>query len=176
MLLSNENIKLRAPEISDLEILFDIENNVELWHLSNTIAPYSRFDLEQYIMSVDKDIYKTSQLRLMIEGAENEVVGVVDLFDFDPVNKRAGVGIIVLEEKQNRGYASNALELLSEYADKKLNIHQLYCNIEVENTASISLFEKAGFIKSGLKKEWNYKNGIWTDELFLQKILNQNKL
>lgn len=174
MLLNNEKIKLRAPEIWDLEILFDIENDVDLWHLSNTTSPFSRFDLEQYIMSVDKDIFKTGQLRLMIEDNNHSVVGIVDLFDFDPVNQRAGVGIIILREMQRKGYAKTALRLLFEYCKGILHLHQLYCNIEIDNIASIQLFEQMGFEKSGLKKDWNKSEHIWKDELFLQKILKSN--
>ncbi|PLX05111.1 MAG: GNAT family N-acetyltransferase [Marinilabiliales bacterium] len=174
MLLSNNKIRLRAPELSDLDIIFNIENDVELWHLSNTISPFSRFDLEQYLISLDKDIFKTGQLRLMIESSENEVVGIIDLFDFDPLNKRAGVGIIVLKEMQRKGFAKGALELLIDYCENILQLHQIYCNIEVDNLSSINLFEQIGFIKVGIKKDWNRNKDNWTDELFLQKILKSN--
>lgn len=174
MLLNNDKIKLRAPEISDLDIIFNIENDVDLWHLSNTISPFSRFDLEQYIMSIDKDIFKAGQLRLMIEDNSKDIVGIVDLFDFDPLNKRAGVGIIILSEMQRKGFAISALELLIEYCESILQLHQLYCNIEVDNVGSINLFEQMGFIKAGIKKDWNRNKDNWTDELFLQKILKSN--
>lgn len=174
MILNNDKIKLRAPEISDLDIIFNIENNVELWHLSNTISPFSRFDLEQYIISLDKDIFKTGQLRLMIEDAGKNVVGIVDLFDFDPLNRRAGVGIIILKDMQRKGYAKSALELLTEYCESILQLHQLYCNIEVDNVASVKLFEQLGFVRVGIKKDWNRNKDYWKDELFLQKILKSN--
>ncbi len=174
MLLKNDKIQLRAPEISDLDIIFNIENDVELWHLSNTISPFSRFDLEQYIISLDKDIFKTGQLRLMIEDDGKNVVGIVDLFDFDPINKRAGVGIIILKEMQGSGFGKSALELLTEYCESVLQLHQLYCNIEIDNVASIKLFEHSGFVKAGLKKDWIRNKDYWTDELFLQKIFKSN--
>ena len=174
MLLKNDEIRLRAPEISDLDIIFNIENDVDLWHLSNTTSPFSRFDLEQYIMSIDKDIFKTGQLRLMIEDNNDSVVGIVDLFDFDPVNQRAGVGIIILREMQRKGYAKMTLDLLVEYCKGILHLHQLYCNIEMDNFASIQLFVQMGFEKSGIKKDWNKNELIWKDELFLQKILKSN--
>ncbi|NOY50527.1 MAG: GNAT family N-acetyltransferase [Chlorobi bacterium] len=170
MLLENENIKLRAPELSDLDFLFDMENNTEYWHLSDTRSPFSRFDLEQYILMADKDIYKTGQLRFIIVDKKDMPIGIIDMFDFDPQNSRAGVGIIIVEQERKNGYAEEALIALIDYSINILNLHQLFCNIEAGNEASINLFEKIGFRKTGIKKEWNKSSDKWIDELFLQKI------
>jgi diamine N-acetyltransferase len=170
MLLENDHIKLRAPELSDLDFLFDMENDTDYWHLSNTKSPFSRFDLEQYILMADKDIYKTRQIRFIIDDKQNMPVGIIDLFDFDPHNSRAGVGIIIDAQKRKKGYAEDALNVLIEYSISILNLHQLFCSIESDNEASIKLFEKKGFQKTGFKKEWNKSSDNWIDELFLQKI------
>lgn len=171
MLLQKNNLKLRSPELHDLDFLFDIENDTSLWHLSNTISPFSRFDLEQYILLADKDIFNAKQLRFIIELNNDETVGIIDLFDFDPINRRAGVGIIICQNEQNKGYASVALDILFDYSIKILGLHQLYCNIEFSNQASINLFVKKDFVNTAIKKDWNFKDGVWVDELFLQKIL-----
>jgi diamine N-acetyltransferase len=170
MLLEKNKIKLRSPELEDLDFLFQMENDTSLWHLSNTISPFSRFDLEQYILLAEKDIFTAKQLRFIIEYNNLETIGIVDLFDFDPINKRAGVGIIIKENDQNKGYATTALEILFDYSNLKLGLHQLFCNIESDNATSIRLFEKKGFEIAGLKKDWNFKDSVWVDELFLQKI------
>jgi len=175
MVLENKNIKLRSPELKDLDFLFEIENDTSLWHLSNTLSPFSHFDLEQYILLADKDIFHTKQLRFIIEVNKSTVVGIVDLFDFDPINKRAGIGIIIKDNDKQKGFASEALEILFEYSTKILDLHQLYCNIESNNKVSLKLFEKKGFVIAGTKKEWNNRDGVWVDELFLQKIF-KNKL
>ncbi len=171
MLLENDKIKLRAPEPDDLEFLFEMENDTSLWHLSNTISPFSRFDLEQYILMSDKDIYKIRQLRFIIEKLNGSAVGIIDLFDFEPVHKRSGIGIMVKAEDQKNGYASAALELIFNYSVRMLGLHQLYCNIEYSNVNSLRLFEKNGFVITGNKKDWNNFQGEWVDELFLQKNL-----
>ncbi|RLC22496.1 MAG: N-acetyltransferase, partial [Deltaproteobacteria bacterium] len=80
---------LRALEPTDVDVLFEWENNEKLWHLSNTITPFSRFTMEQYILNAHQDIYTTKQLRLMIDKKEpdgNNPIGSIDLFDFDPTN------------------------------------------------------------------------------------------
>jgi diamine N-acetyltransferase len=172
-MLNGNKIRLRALEPSDIDLLYTWENDEQLWNLSNTITPVSRFALEQYVLSSQNDIFAARQLRLMIEKKESEnagTIGSIDLFDFDPVNKRAGIGILILKAEQKKGYASEALELLVNYCFGVLKLHQVYCNISVDNTASIRLFKKFGFDESGIKKEWLMKNDKWENELFLQLI------
>jgi diamine N-acetyltransferase len=172
-MLEGNKIRLRALEPSDIDLLYAWENDEKLWHLSNTITPVSRFALEQYVLSSQNDIFSAKQLRLMIEKKESGdtgAIGSIDLFDFDPVNKRAGIGILILKAEQKKGYASEALELLVNYCFRILKLHQVYCNISADNIPSIRLFKKIGFEESGIKKDWLSKNDKWENELFLQLI------
>ena len=67
MLLSNDRVRLRALEPEDLELLYRWENDPELWEVGNTLAPYSRYILKEYIAGSDRSIYESRQLRFMIE-------------------------------------------------------------------------------------------------------------
>lgn len=165
-------ISLRPLEPGDIDLLYRWENDLEIWEISNTKAPYSRHILAQYIAESAKDIYETKQLRLVIENENAEAIGAIDLFDFEPFHQRAGIGILIHKnEDRSKGYATDAIFALSKYALEVLGLKQLYANITVDNTASISLFEKTGFIKSGVKKDWIKTYNGWKDELFYQKIL-----
>jgi diamine N-acetyltransferase len=171
-LLHHGKIILRPLEPNDIELLYKWENNMEVWELSNTRAPYSKYVLAEYIKNSVKDIYETKQLRLIINNWENQPVGAVDLFDFDPYHQRAGVGILIHNaEDRNRGYATDVLEALSEYAIHALGLKQLYANIAADNHQSIHLFEKAGFVKAGVKKDWLKTISGWKDEILFQKFL-----
>jgi len=174
--MTGPNVLLRAPEPADIDILYRWENDMRIWHLSNTITPFSKFAIEQYVLNAQDDIFSSKQLRLMIEchtaGSESGVVGSIDLFDFDPFHRRAGIGILLDESSRRKGFASEAIGLLTEYCFKTLNLHQLYCNIEQSNTESIHVFTKAGFTACGNKQEWLFRNGQWMDELIFQKINN----
>ena len=170
-MLNNKHIHFRAPEIKDLDLLFQWENDASLWHLSNTVTPFSRHILEEYIMHAHEDIYTAKQLRLMIDAIDNnETIGCIDLFDFDPINLRAGVGILIDKKHRNSGYASASLKMLTDYAFHTLYLHQLYCNITIDNDASLKLFKKHEFEIIGLKKEWIRKRDGWVDEYMLQLI------
>ena len=169
--LTNDLITLRAIEPEDIELLYAWENNSEIWEVSHTLVPFSKYILVQYIKNSDKDIYESKQLRLMIDTNDGKTVGAIDLFDFDPYHSRVGVGILINSyEDRSKGYASAALEILISYCFNKLKMHQIYANIETENKISLSLFEKFGFKICGTKKEWLQTGSGWKDEALLQLI------
>ena len=171
MKLQSKNISLRAMEPSDIDVLYQWENNTENWKVSSTQTPFSRKVLEEYIANAHQDIYSVKQLRLMICEAQGNPIGCIDLFEFEPNHLRAGIGILIADKEDRRkGYASDALELLIDYCFETLNLHQLYCNITIDNEPSVLLFQKHGFLITGIKKQWVRDGAKYKDELMLQRI------
>lgn len=173
MILKNDLVKLRAIEPADIDLLYEWENNSEIWNVSNTIAPFSKYVLDKYLENSHLDIFALREIRLVIEeNNQSKAVGCVDLFDFEPIHLRAGVGILINNrEDRKKGFANSAMKLLIEYSKNTLFLHQLFCNISADNTASLSLFQNLGFEISGTKKDWNNIGTEFKDEYFLQKIL-----
>lgn len=171
-MLFGEKVLLRALEPGDLELLYRWENDTEIWNISETLSPVSRFILKRYLENAHKDIFVTRQLRMMIQlTANDQPVGTIDLFDFDQFHKRAAVGILIAEKSERRkGYAGEALGLLKTYCFDVLKLHQLFCSISVDNQSSLELFQKAGFLITGTRKEWNWTGDDFNDEYFLQAI------
>jgi len=169
--MTGEKVKLRAVEISDIDLLYKWENDTTTWHLSNTITPYSKFMLEEYIANAQIDIYTARQLRLMIENiSSGKAIGCIDLFDFDPYHCRAGIGLLICQEERNKGFAAEALKLLIDYCFDILGMKQLYCNITPDNIHSLALFRKFNFEIIGLKKKWLKIKDSWADEYMLQLV------
>ena len=171
-MIQNDTIRLRAVEPADVDLLYSWENNMDLWLVSNTIAPFSKAQLARYVKNAALDIYQTKQLRLMIDALKedrvDETVGIIDMFDFDPYHNRAGVGIMINRKWSGRGLAASALRLFMDYAFNTLHLHQLYCNIAASNSPSIRLFETAGFKLVGVKKDWLKAETGYEDELLFQ--------
>lgn len=169
--MTGKKIILRALEPEDLDFLFAMENDAELWEVSHTQTPFSKHVLKQYLAQAHLDIYQAKQLRLMIvEINSQKSVGMIDLFDFNPQHKRAGIGIVLHREATGKGYASEALALLIAYGFDTLKLHQLYASMTPDNQASIRLFEKFSFAKVGVKKDWIVTKSGFKDELFYQLI------
>lgn len=167
-----KKIRLRALEPEDLEFLYEWENNNDYWSISNTIAPFSKYTLKLYLENSHKNIFETGQLRLMIDHIDdNTTIGTIDIFEFDPFHKRAGIGVLIANEPyRKKGYASMSLTCLINYCFKTLQLHQLYCNILSTNNESINLFEKQGFVLTGIKKDWILRDSGYDDVHMFQLI------
>ncbi len=169
-------ISLRALEPEDLDLLYSVENDPGLSSFGNSSVPYSRKVLGDYIMSTTGDIYTDKQLRLIVSLATGgrpgkETIGIVDLIDFDPLNSRAEVGIVILEPYRRRGYATRALDLLAGYAKTKLRIHQLYAFVRVDNAASRALFRRCGYEDGMELEDWLFDGESYRNAVLAQKIL-----
>ena len=166
--------RLRALEPQDIDVMYGWENDTDLWRVSGTMAPFSRHSLMRFIEEQQYDIYASRQQRFVIEAdvdGEARAVGAIDLFDFDPQNLRAGVGIVISAEYRKLGYAKDALNILEHYAKDVLHLHQLWCGIGADNQASIRLFQGAGFVECGRRREWILTADGAIDEILMQKIL-----
>jgi diamine N-acetyltransferase len=165
-------VRLRALEKQDIDTLYKWENDQELWNISCTTAPFSRYVLEQYIENSHMDIYSHGQMRFMIETTSKTpvTVGMIDLYNFEPFHMRAGVGIMIHQRFRKKGYASESLKLLIAYAFGFMNFKQLFCEVTDDNLISLSLFTKKGFKITGVRKEWVRRGNQWLDAHFLQLI------
>lgn len=171
-LLKNDNIFLRALEIEDLSILYKWENNTDIWHYGCVQTPFSRFALRKYLSNTtSQDIYQSRQLRLMIvECVSDKTIGIVDLYDFDPMNLRAGVGIFLDTKYRRRGFGYESLQLIQEYSFHLLLLKQLYAYIPQSNIPSYELFRKSGYQEVGLLKSWIKKTEGFANVYFMQLI------
>ena len=165
-------LKLRALEPNDLEMVYDIENDKSLWVYSNTTSPFSRHTLKKFIENSHLDIIEHKQLRLVIADDDNSY-GFIDLYDYDFINRRVGLGIIIFKKYRSKGIGLISLQLTEDFLLEHVPIHQVYANISSSNKESISLFEKSDFVNVGLKKDWIFYNNQFNDELLFQKILNK---
>ena len=169
-LLLKDGYRLRAPEPEDLDCMLQFENTPSLWEVSNATGPYSRFYLKQYIETNKNDLYADNQLRLMIESPEKEVVGIIDIFNFEPFHNRAEVGIVIADYSRRQGIGLLALELLTKHCFDYLGIHQLYAFIDVTNEACRRLFQKGGFEECALLKDWMRTGKTYRDVVMVQRL------
>jgi diamine N-acetyltransferase len=171
-MLKTTNIKLRAVEPVDVDYLFDAENETSLWSVSETLVPFSKNTLKKYAESTH-NLAEQGQFRFIIEDLETKKpIGMVDLFDYNAIHRRAGVGIVISnEEFKNHGIATQALSLLIEYCKSVLRLNQLHCSIHASNEISINLFERLDFDRIGERKDWYWNGSNWESEVLFQKIL-----
>jgi len=152
-MLKGNNILLRPLKVSDLNFLFEVENNTDNWKYGTENKQYTKEELKNYIANAKQDIATAGQFRFVID-LEDTPIGFIDLFDY--TTNSAGVGVIIAKNYRRRGFAKEALKLLSIYSFETLNLKRLDCNIEKDNLASIKLFTSCGFKAIGEEQEFNY--------------------
>lgn len=170
------NVVLRAMEPEDLDLLYQIENDTKLWNIGLTNVPYSRYVLHDYIATSSGDIYTDKQVRLIIENEERQTIGLVDIMNFNPQNRRAEMGIVVQEAFRQKGYGKDAIQKVMRYAKEILHLHQLYVVVNSSQKSTIGLFLRMGFKETCQLTDWLYDGELYHDATLLQCCLSfENK-
>ena len=175
-------LRLRKIEPSDLPFLYQWENDASSWADGANHNPLSQQDLRDYIASTSGDIYKDGQLRLVIQSVSEAVckqrglsaqrsvspqdgltIGCIDLFDFDPRNRRAAIGMYIAPEYRGKGVGHEALKQLEAYAFDFLRLRCLYAVIATNNIPCSALYEHAGYQPSSPLPAWTLESDavIW---------------
>lgn len=164
---------LRRLVPSDLDILEIWENDPRVWGASDLGAldacdrpPFSRETLGRFIENQQFDIRRTGQQRLVVCLCDAyRPIGFVDLFDLDPEDRSAGVGVLIYDPAdRGRGYGAEAVELVCDYALQVLGLRRLWCNARNENNFSTKLFLGRGFVLVGVESR---------DVALFERILSQ---
>ena len=170
------NVVLRAMEPEDLDLLYQIENDTKLWNIGLTNVPYSRYVLHDYIATSSGDIYTDKQVRLIIENEEHQTIGLVDIMNFNPQNRRAEMGIVVQEAFRQKGYGKDVIQQVMRYAKEVLHLHQLYVVVNSLQKPTIGLFLRMGFKETCQLIDWLYDGEVYHDATLLQCCLSsENK-
>ena len=170
MFIKNDIISLRIAEPNDAALIYRWENDMRVWRDSETRVPFSMRQIEQFLLN-NNDLMGEKQLRLMIEDAKNGAqVGCIDIYDYDEFNLRAGFGILIDEKYRGKGYAKNAIKLLSEYCFNTLLLNQIYALVLASNIESMFLFESLGFERCGVRKQWCKTSEGFIDQIEYQYI------
>lgn len=158
---------LRAMELEDLDLMYSIENDRGLWNVGATNVPYSRQALHKFISSTTYDIYADKQVRLIMTNQDDDFIGIIDLYDFDPQHLRAELGIVVREQYRYQGYGIAAVEELIAYSRSVLHLHQLYAIVSVDNTYCVKLLTHAGFEHGAELKDWLFDGDTYHNACLL---------
>lgn len=170
--LCSHNLRLRCLEPTDIDFFYQWENETGIWQHADTLAPYSRHLLQNYIDNYDPDIFAAKQLRLVVTLKEREeVIGSVDLYELDMRNNHVALGILMSDKHRGKGFAYEALKIAERYCTEILGLTQIIAYIDTTNEISVRLFEKAGYEKCGTIKKWHRFGNRYHDVHLYQLIL-----
>ncbi len=149
-------IYVRALEPEDLEFFYQVENSIENWRWGSQNNLLSRYDLKRFIDSSHQNIFESGQKRFAVcDRQTDQIIGSLDLFDFDLHSRRIAVGMIIYDpHRRGAGVGQEMLDWAVKFCFEELSLHQIYAEIQSSNIACLSLFTKYGFSHCGTKKDW----------------------
>lgn len=98
---------------------------------------------------------------------DRQLIGTTTLSRLDAQNRRAEIGFALRSDRWGRGYATEAVERLVDYAFGELGMHRLEADVDPRNEASLALLAKLGFEREGYAPERWYVHGEWQDSVLL---------
>ncbi|MDR7870478.1 MAG: GNAT family protein [Tissierellaceae bacterium] len=163
--LEGERIVLREYRKEDFAYMRKWVNDYEITkYLSNVfLHPHSVADTENFINSMIEG--KMKGFIIAHKGTE-EYIGQLDMIKIDWPNRVGTLGIVIgTKENLSKGYGTEAIKLLQEFAFNKLNLNKLELDVRAFNERAINCYEKCGFKKEGIIRENYYENGEYTDTI-----------
>lgn len=160
----NGDVALREIVEDDLPLMAKYANNEKVSiNLRDAFPnPYTTADAKRFFKMVNEQNPKTF---LAIE-YQGEYVGNISLLPgMDVYQKSAEIGYFIGEPFWNKGIATKAVNLITKFGFKQLDIVRIYTGIFEFNKASQRVLEKCGFQKEAVFKDAIYKNGKLYNEV-----------
>lgn len=166
--IEGDNLYLRELKIND------VNQNYYNWMRDPDITQYleSRFEgwtikrLKDYVRKIKLDPNFVF-LAIVLKG-KNKHIGNIKIGPINRIHNFSDVGIIIGEKSYwGKGFATEAIKLVIDYAFNKLNLRKLTAGAYSSNIASIKAFEKAGFSVEGIRKRHYSCNGKYVDSILL---------
>ncbi|MCL2199700.1 MAG: GNAT family N-acetyltransferase [Defluviitaleaceae bacterium] len=102
------------------------------------------------------------------------LIGHISIHNIDHLNRNAFIGIVIGEEEHRRkGYGHEAIRLVLKYGFNTLNLHNIMLSANADNNAAIACYKKIGFMESGRRREWVFKNGKYIDKIYMDILARE---
>jgi len=166
--IEGERLYLRGTSLSDADDKYCRWMNDEqvTQYLESRFYPHSVDSIASYISQVNES--SDSVLFAIVVKDENAHVGNIKIGSIDWIHRYADVGVMIGEKAYwGRGLATEAIQLVVDYAFNKLNLRRLEAGCYANNVASIRAFQKAGFIEEGRLRQRYFWKGDYVDRVCL---------
>ena len=168
--LLSERLIIRDPVMDDLEEMHELMSNskaMKYWecHKTNTIEETK----EQLVKSIEesKSVDRSLYFFKILKKDEMEYIGEIGYTVIlkTPFGKIASLGYAIKEKFRNKGYTTEAVKRLMEFAFEENNVYRFMIGCLKENIGSEKVIQKCGFIKEADFKEFVYHEGKLKDRV-----------
>lgn len=167
------DISLRPLEPEDLDLIYLMENDPQLWLATSDPHPYSKYAIRQYLASQPADIYQCGEMRTVVTlTPSGQAIGFIDIVNFSAANQRAEICIALLPEHRAKGYGAAALSQIEQMAKQNLNLRLIYALVSTRhNLPCKNLFLSANYKLSATLPQWHKRASEYEDVDVFTKFL-----
>ena len=152
-----------------------VSRNKYFW---STYEPLNRPDyytVETQYKKIQESLYLMSSQREFTFGiyplGTDHLIGHIALYSVKRLPYSSGfIGYAMDEAYVGKGIATEAVELIVNFAFKEVGLHRIEAYVAPENKASIRVLEKVGFLQEGLLRKLLYINGKWVDHYMYARL------
>jgi RimJ/RimL family protein N-acetyltransferase len=167
-MIEGVSTNLRAPEMDDLERNHRWVNDREVTRFLVLRYPMALAAEESWMRDVAGKMMSFESAFFAIETKEGRHIGNTNLFNVQPENRCAELGIMIGEKDcWSRGFGSDALRTLLGFAFGEMNLHRVGLNTYAYNERGIACYRKVGFVEEGRIRERIYREGAYHDMLWM---------
>ncbi len=164
-MICGEHVRLRGVERSDLLSFQAWLNDPEVTDHLSTYLPLSMIDEEQWFDRASQLEPDERPLAIELkEGRNWRLIGNSGFFNLEWANRCAEFGLFIGDKTVwNKGYGTEAVQLLLKHGFETLNLHRIYLRVYSTNPRGRRSYEKAGFVLEGTLREAFYRHGKYGD-------------
>ncbi|WP_413309790.1 GNAT family N-acetyltransferase [Bacillus sp. 1P10SD] len=172
-LFTGKYIKLTAPREEDTSIMLEWMEDAE--YLRNVDTEIAMPKSKEQLLEEGKIGHNEYSFRLRTI-SEEELIGFVSIHSIE-WNNRTGTLAIGIGNKshRNKGYGSDALQLILNYGFNELNLDRISLEVIEYNVGGVRAYEKAGFQHEGRKRSAVYRDGNRYDSILMAILRSEWK-
>jgi len=164
--LEGKRIYLRPIDMTDMDKFFRWFNDPKLRRFLLLPFPITRMAEKEFIGRVTK--LKDGVVLSIVVRKGDRLIGNVSLFKIDTVSRKAELGVAIADLSMARkGFGTEAIGLVLEYAFRTLNLHRVWLNVHEFNSGARKAYLSLGFVEEGRQRQSYYWDGKYHDDILM---------
>lgn len=172
--LESENIYFKSLSTNDAQEIHNYASDEEVsrfigWSLMNDLHETS----EHIETMVKREVAGTHLYASIVRKLTQEIIGTAMIFNFDQEANQAEIGYVFHRDHWGKGYGTECVALMTDFAFKSLHLHKLHASVVEANRGSARILEKNRYVLEGRLRDHYFIEGKYHDALLYGKIQTQ---
>lgn len=172
--LESKRLSFRKLSNDDVKEVFELRSNPDTMKFIPKPLLSNFEEALKHIKMINDSIDANTDINWAVtEKGNNKCIGIIGFHRTQPEHYRTELGYMITPEYWGKGYVTEGVKTILNYAFNELNFHSVEAVIDSRHTASEKVLLKCGFSKEAHFKENFYYNNEFTDTV-IYSLLKRN--